>query len=131
MIKRLPTRWDQRLNSSLSSRHPRRRDTKANTANPPGTATSSIKPGLAASTRPARLIHSKKPDMATTANAVFPADRATAPMCTSGSLWLAYAFITVAAWGLYGNFLHSGQMAMEDPSQGRYKAFLWGLPTEV
>ena len=43
----------------------------------------------------------------------------------SGNLWLAYAFITVAAWGLYGNFLHSGQMAMNDPSQGRYKAFLW------
>ncbi|MDA1264460.1 MAG: hypothetical protein O2816_05200 [Planctomycetota bacterium] len=43
----------------------------------------------------------------------------------SGNLWLAYAFITVAAWGLYGNFLHSGQVAMADPNQGRYKAFLW------
>ncbi len=44
---------------------------------------------------------------------------------SSGNLWLSFAFITVFAWGLYGNFLHSGQMAMEDPSQGRYKAFLW------
>ena len=44
---------------------------------------------------------------------------------SSSGLWLTYAFITVAAWGLYGNFLHSGQMAMNDPSQGRYKAFLW------
>lgn len=43
----------------------------------------------------------------------------------TGQLWLAFAFITVAAWGLYGNFLHSGQLAMNDPSQGRYKAFLW------
>jgi drug/metabolite transporter (DMT)-like permease len=38
--------------------------------------------------------------------------------------WLAYAFLTVATWGLYGVFLHSGQMAMKDPEFGRYKAFL-------
>src|SRR5688500_18977075 len=38
--------------------------------------------------------------------------------------WLYYAFLTVATWGLYGVFLHSGQMAMKDPEFGRYKAFL-------
>lgn len=39
--------------------------------------------------------------------------------------WLLYAFLTVATWGLYGVFLHSGQMAMGDPVSGRYKAFLF------
>ncbi len=43
----------------------------------------------------------------------------------SGNLWLTFAFMTVAAWGLYGIFLHSGQMAMSDPDNGRYKAFFW------
>ena len=38
--------------------------------------------------------------------------------------WLVYAFLTVATWGLYGVFLHSGQLAMGDPINGRYKAFL-------
>ena len=38
--------------------------------------------------------------------------------------WLIYAFLTVFTWGLYGVFLHSGQMAMGDPVFGRYKAFL-------
>ena len=38
--------------------------------------------------------------------------------------WLVYAFLTVATWGLYGVFLHSGQLAMGDPVNGRYKAFL-------
>lgn len=38
--------------------------------------------------------------------------------------WLYYALLTVATWGLYGVFLHSGQMAMNDPVFGRYKAFL-------
>ena len=36
--------------------------------------------------------------------------------------WLFYAFLTVSTWGLYGVFLHSGQMAMNDPVFGRYKA---------
>lgn len=44
---------------------------------------------------------------------------------SSGNLWLTFALMTVASWGLYGIFLHSGQMAMADPQQGRYKAFLW------
>lgn len=39
--------------------------------------------------------------------------------------WLFYVFLTVATWGLYGVFLHSGQMAMNDPVFGRYKAFLF------
>ena len=43
----------------------------------------------------------------------------------SGNLWLTFALSTVATWGLYGVLLHSGQMAMADPQNGRYKAFLW------
>ena len=39
--------------------------------------------------------------------------------------WLLFAFITVASWGLYGVLLHSGQTAMADPVNGRYKAFLF------
>ena len=39
--------------------------------------------------------------------------------------WLAFALMTVAAWGLYGIFLHSGQVLMKDPVSGRYKAFLF------
>jgi drug/metabolite transporter (DMT)-like permease len=41
------------------------------------------------------------------------------------STWLVFSLVTVAAWGLYGAFLHSGQMGMGDPVNGRYKAFLW------
>src|SRR5690606_27660176 len=44
---------------------------------------------------------------------------------SSGNVWLAFALLTVAAWGLYGVFLHTGQVAMTDPENGRYKAFLW------
>ena len=44
---------------------------------------------------------------------------------TSGNLWLTFALLTVASWGVYGIFLHSGQMAMGDPANGRYKAFFW------
>jgi drug/metabolite transporter (DMT)-like permease len=39
--------------------------------------------------------------------------------------WLAFALMTVVSWGLYGAFLHTGQMAMADPVNGRYKAFLF------
>ncbi len=42
-----------------------------------------------------------------------------------GLAWLLYAFMTVAAWGVYGVFLHSGQTLMKDPESGRYKAFLF------
>ena len=43
----------------------------------------------------------------------------------AGNAWLVYALMTVAAWGLYGVFLHSGQTLMKDPVAGRYKAFLF------
>ncbi len=39
--------------------------------------------------------------------------------------WLGFALLTVVAWGLYGIFLHSGQLGMADPVNGRYKAFLF------
>ena len=39
--------------------------------------------------------------------------------------WLAFALMTVVSWGLYGAFLHTGQMEMADPVNGRYKAFLF------
>jgi len=42
-----------------------------------------------------------------------------------GMTWLIYAMMTVAFWGVYGIFLHTGQTAMGDPVNGRYKAFLF------
>jgi len=42
-----------------------------------------------------------------------------------GMTWLVYALMTVAFWGLYGIFLHTGQLSMGDPENGRYKAFLF------
>lgn len=39
--------------------------------------------------------------------------------------WLVFALMTVVSWGLYGVFLHSGQLGMADPANGRYKAFLF------
>ena len=39
--------------------------------------------------------------------------------------WLGFVLLTVASWGVYGLFLHSGQMQMGDPINGRYKAFLF------
>ena len=44
---------------------------------------------------------------------------------SSANLWLLFALLTVATWGIYGVLLHSGQAAMGDPENGRYKAFLW------
>ncbi len=41
-----------------------------------------------------------------------------------GSTWLIFALLTVGCWGLYGVFLHTGQAAMQDSVNGRYKAFL-------
>ncbi|MES2569207.1 MAG: hypothetical protein V4710_04030 [Verrucomicrobiota bacterium] len=41
--------------------------------------------------------------------------------------WLAFAFLTVATWGVYGIFLHNGQSNMGDPVNGRYKAFAYFL----
>src|SRR5881296_569259 len=42
-----------------------------------------------------------------------------------GLAWLAFAFVTVVSWGVYGAFLHTGQVTMQDPVNGRYKAFLF------
>jgi hypothetical protein len=43
----------------------------------------------------------------------------------SSQSWLVFALMTVLFWGLYGVFLHSGQVGMADPENGRYKAFLF------
>ena len=40
-------------------------------------------------------------------------------------MWLIFAFMTAALWGLYGVFLHEGQVSMADAAYGRYKAFLF------
>jgi len=47
------------------------------------------------------------------------------PDVQSSNLWMVFAFLSVACWGLYGILLHTGQMAMGDPQHGRYKAFFW------
>lgn len=39
--------------------------------------------------------------------------------------WLMFTFVTVVSWGVYGVLLHKGQVAMGDPVNGRYKAFLF------
>src|SRR5262245_2421576 len=39
--------------------------------------------------------------------------------------WLTFALMTVVSWGVYGVFLHTGQMGMKDAANGRYKAFLF------
>ncbi len=39
--------------------------------------------------------------------------------------WLVFALGTVLTWGLYGIFLHMGQVGMADPVNGRYKAFFF------
>ncbi|MCX8091140.1 MAG: hypothetical protein N3I86_09470 [Verrucomicrobiae bacterium] len=39
--------------------------------------------------------------------------------------WLVFALMTVVSWGVYGVFLHTGQLEMKDPVHGRYKAFLF------
>lgn len=44
---------------------------------------------------------------------------------THGHAWLWFALLTVGCWGLYGAFLHTGQLGMGDPVNGRYKAFLF------
>ncbi len=42
-----------------------------------------------------------------------------------GMTWLLFALLTVVSWGVYGVFLHTGQINMADPVNGRYKAFLF------
>ncbi|MBA4147646.1 MAG: hypothetical protein H0X66_05985 [Verrucomicrobia bacterium] len=39
--------------------------------------------------------------------------------------WLVFALLTVVSWGVYGVFLHTGQMGMKDSVNGRYMAFLY------
>src|ERR1700683_2797405 len=39
--------------------------------------------------------------------------------------WLVFSLMTVLSWGLYGIFLHSGQVGMNDKANGLYKAFLF------
>lgn len=39
--------------------------------------------------------------------------------------WIIFALLTVVSWGLYGVLLHTGQVGMGDPENGRYKAFFW------
>ena len=39
--------------------------------------------------------------------------------------WLIFALMTVVTWGVYGAFLHTGQLGMKDAMNGRYKAFLF------
>ena len=43
----------------------------------------------------------------------------------AGLGWLGFALATVVTWGLYGALLHQGQLAMGDPVNGRYRAFLF------
>lgn len=47
------------------------------------------------------------------------------PSATQNHAWLWFALLTVGCWGLYGAFLHTGQVNMADPVNGRYKAFLF------
>ena len=42
-----------------------------------------------------------------------------------GLAWLIFSLMTVISWGVYGVLLHSGQVGMSDPINGRYKAFLF------
>ncbi|MCI0415906.1 hypothetical protein L0222_24280 [bacterium] len=49
----------------------------------------------------------------------------TANVQQSQYTWLYFALMTVITWGLYGVLLHTGQMSMTDPINGRYKAFLF------
>ena len=44
---------------------------------------------------------------------------------SAGWAWLGFALMTAVSWGTYGVFLHTGQVAMGDPVNGRYKAFLF------
>ena len=46
-------------------------------------------------------------------------------MAGTGYSWLIYVSLTIVAWGLYGVFLHNGQLGMADAENGRYKAFLF------
>jgi drug/metabolite transporter (DMT)-like permease len=42
-----------------------------------------------------------------------------------GLTWVFFVLLTVVMWGIYGILLHTGQISMSDPVNGRYKAFLF------
>ncbi len=44
---------------------------------------------------------------------------------TAAGSWAPFVALTVCMWGSYGVLLHTGQAAMADPVNGRYKAFLF------
>lgn len=44
---------------------------------------------------------------------------------SSSSSYLLFVLLTIGTWGLYGIFLHKGQVDFADPVNGRYKAFLF------
>ncbi len=44
---------------------------------------------------------------------------------TPSYAWLGFALLTVMFWGLYGVFLHTGRLGMQDPKHGLFKAFLF------
>lgn len=44
---------------------------------------------------------------------------------SSSSSYLLFVMLTISSWGLYGIFLHKGQVDFADPVNGRYKAFLF------
>ncbi len=43
---------------------------------------------------------------------------------TNPALWIVFTLTTVVSWGVYGILLHTGQLGMADPANGRIKAFL-------
>ena len=43
----------------------------------------------------------------------------------AGLTWVFFVVLTVVMWGIYGVLLHTGQISMSDPVNGRYKAFLF------
>lgn len=44
---------------------------------------------------------------------------------SSSSSYLLFVLLTIGTWGVYGIFLHKGQVDFADPVNGRYKAFLF------
>ena len=76
-------------------------------------------------------VHEKFND-ATVAAATLESVRKSIPKWKGNKLclktWLIFVFMTVSSWGLYGVFLHQGQVAMGDlkvDPNVRYKAFLF------
>lgn len=49
----------------------------------------------------------------------------TASTAGLGMTWLYWVFLTIGCWGVYGVFLHAGATGMQDPVNGRIKAFFF------